>query len=64
MLCSNRKVPSSKPRRRMAGFRDSTSYEAPGDLWIEISMRNAVINIGMVRLLFHQLPKVGCGTAN
>ena len=46
----NRKVPGANSSRFMAGLWDPTSYETLGDLWVEISIINSVINIGLVRL--------------
>ena len=40
----------------------TTQYKAPRDLWVELD-KNAVINIGLVRLFPWECPKVGRGAA-
>ena len=61
----NREDPGSNPTRCSASFRTQRCYKAPpGDPRVQITIHpNTVINIGLVRLLPQQWPKVYHGAA-
>ena len=50
--------PVQTPLGTQLGLRIQPRYMAPGELWVEID-KNAVINIGLVRLSPGEWPKVG-----
>ena len=52
--------PVQTPLGARLGLRIQPRYKAHGELWVEID-KNAVINIGLVRLSPGEWPKVGCG---
>ena len=62
VVIKNGRFPVQNPLGTWPGWEIQPHYEALGDLWVEI-VKNAMTNIGLVRLSPWEWPKVGCGAA-
>ena len=55
------KVSVQNPLSARLGFGTQRRYKTPGDFWVEVSIRNAEVNIGLVGLPLGSDPKLAVG---